>query len=188
MIKKTLLTTSIIATALFTGCATQNQPTPVSTVSQTKPCNPLMQGPTWIRQGGVIEGGLGVAGASSKAKSTSFKMDIAQADAYTKAGQQLKTEIIGTLETLRSSHNDLEKETMEKVFALDVKNIPLSGLKVKDMWASECSNDFFVWMVMSIDSKIANAKKSLEKAKVESKIINDAVEVMNDKVKEVRSR
>lgn len=123
-----------------------------------------MQGPSWVRQGGIIENGLGVVGASSKAKSSSFKMDIAQADAYSKAANQLKTNIVGTLELLRDSHNDLEKETMEKVFALDVNDIPLSGLKVKDMWSSSCNDDFFVWMVMDIDSEIANTKKVLQKA------------------------
>ena len=91
-------------------------------------------------------------------------MDIAQADAYSKAANQLKTNIVGTLELLRDSHNDLEKETMEKVFALDVNDIPLSGLKVKDMWSSNCNDDFFVWMVMDIDSEIANTKKVLQKA------------------------
>jgi len=147
-----------------------------------------MDGPAWLRRGGVVEGGLGVVGVSSKATSTSFKIDIAQADAYTKAAQQLRTDIIGTIEMLRESHNDLEKETMDKVFALDVKNIPLSGLKVKDMYASKCNNDFFVWMVMDIDSEASNAKKALEKIKVDNKIIDMAVKELNQKVEKIRNR
>jgi len=182
--KKRLILVSAVVSMLLTGC---NQATP-QPVERVVECNSIMQGPSWIRKGGIIENGLGVVGSSSKKLSTSFKMDIAQADAYTKAGNQLKTDIVGTLEFLRDSHNDLEKETMDKVFALDVKNIPLSGLKVKDMWSSSCNDDFFVWMVMDIDSEIANTKKVLQKVNAQDRVIKTAVEVLNKKVEKLRSR
>jgi hypothetical protein len=134
--KKSLLLSLTLGALIFTGCnQSQESVKPMEKPTVSKPkihqCDPLMEGPSWLRSGGDIDYGLGVIGVSSKATDTSTKIDIAQTDAYAKAAQQLKTEILGTVEMLRESHEGISKETFEKVFALDVKNIPISGLKQK---------------------------------------------------------
>lgn len=173
---------------LFTGCASSQQNVQVK--QEIKKCNAYTGAPAWVIDPTVDDGVgvLGISGANSGG--ASFQEDIARADAYHKAGNEIKTITLATLDLLRESgkvdNSSKTRESMKNVTALEVNSIEVSGLKRKKVWISDCTGDMFTHYVIADTTIKNNIKDTLEKANASNEIIDEAMSRLDKDITKIK--
>jgi hypothetical protein len=175
-----------ITNLLFTGCNNQSQ----LQKTEEKKCSALTGAPAWVINP-TVDDGIGVSGISSSSKGgISFQIDIARADAFNKVAMEIKTIVIATLDLVRENTkvdiSNEARESMKNVTALEVNMIPISGMKRKNIWASECTGDLFVHYVIPDNTIKNNVKKTLEKIKASNAIIDKSMIHLDKEIDKIK--
>jgi hypothetical protein len=184
---KKIIMSLFVASLLFTGC--NNQPKPQSKI-EVKKCTALTGAPAWVIDP-TVDDGIGVLGISSPSNGgISFQIDIARADAFNKVGMEIKTIVIATLDLVRENTkvdiSNEARESMKNVTALEVNMIPVSGMKRKNIWTSECTGDLFTHYVIPDNTIKNNVKKTLEKVKASNAIIDKSMIHLDKEIDKIK--
>jgi len=173
----------------FFGCTSQNQQS-LQIKKEMSECTALTNAPIWVINP-TVDDGIGISGISGKSNGgISFQMDIARADAFNKAAMEIKTVVIATLDLVRETAkvdiSNEARESMKNVTALEVREIPVSGLKRKNIWSSDCTGDLFAYYVISDNTIKNNVKKTLEKVNASHKVIDNAMEHLDKEITKIK--
>jgi ribosomal protein S20 len=148
--KKILLSTAVVGTLLFTGCAQQG-PTPDEQVY----VDPELQGaPSWVMMP-VVEGTISEVGSAKRnaGNDIGFQRNEAMADARDNLARQIETKVSNMFKSFKAATGSGEDATFDQSVESVSKQIAsqtLKGTVQKNAWISKTGT---MYVLVAIDTQ-----------------------------------